>query len=110
MERKRAERLRSAALFELAVFADPAVEPDSHRMAVTLRLAPDAGPDARQHTAARFRDFVTAFQAMGFSLARRHVRARAHDPVYDGIVDLILHRPVPGPPARHCRCPVSLSF
>jgi hypothetical protein len=107
-KRNRTKPHRPAALFELAVFAAPAIESDIHRAAITLRLTRDAGPDAGQYTAARFRDFVTAFQAMGFALAGRHARPRSHDPVYDGIVDLILHRPVRGPPARHCRFPVFL--
>jgi hypothetical protein len=102
-------RIDQGALFELAVFAAPAVEPDSHWTAIKRRLTPNAGPDSGKHTAARFRDFITAFQAMGLSLTNRHARPRSQDPVYHGIVDLILHRPVPGPPARHSRFPVSFS-
>jgi hypothetical protein len=102
-------RIDQGALFELAVFAAPAVEPDSHWTAIKRRLTPNAGPDSGKHTAARFRDFITAFQAMGLSLTNRHARPRSQDPVYHGIVDLILHRPVPGPPARHSRFPVSLT-
>ncbi len=109
MKQQRAKPHRPGALFELAVFAAPAVEPDIHRTAITRRLTPDAGPDTGKHTAARFRDFVTAFQAMSLSLTRRHARPRSHDAVHDGIVDLILHRPIRGPPARHCRVPVSLT-
>src|SRR5215469_12758730 len=40
------------ALFELAAFAAPSVEPDYHRPAVTRGLTTDAHPDAGKHTAA----------------------------------------------------------
>ena len=70
MEHKRVNRIDPEALFELAVFAAPAIEPDIHRTAIKLRLTRNAGPNARQHLAARFRDFVTAFQAMGRPLAQ----------------------------------------
>jgi len=100
-------RIDQGALFELAVFAASAVEPGSHGTAVKRRLTLNAGPDAGKHPAARIRDFITAFQAVGLSLTNRHARPRSLDPVYDGIVNLILHRPVPGPPARHGRVPVA---
>src|SRR4051794_31340413 len=93
-DHNRREPQQRPALFELAVLAAPAVEPDMHRTAITLRLARNAGPDPGKRTAARFRDFVTAFQAMALSDTRRHARPRSHDAVYDGIVDLVLHRPV----------------
>jgi hypothetical protein len=109
MEQKPAKPHGPEALFELAVFAAPAIESNIHRMAITRRLTTDAGPDSGNHTAARFRDFVTAFQAMGLSLTRRHARPRSHDPVCDGIVDLILHRPIRGPSTRHFCLPASLT-
>jgi hypothetical protein len=93
----------------LAVFAASAIEPDVCRTAITSRLTRNAGPDSGERTAARFRDFVTAFHAVWLSLTRRHARPRSHHLVRDGIVDLILHRPVWSPPVCHCRYPVSLS-
>jgi hypothetical protein len=89
------------ALSELAVFAAPAVEADIHRAAIPYRLTAYAGPNSRQCTAAAFRNLVTAFQTMGLCLARWHTRPCSQDPVRDGIVNLILHRPVRGPPACH---------
>ena len=96
-------------LFELAVFAAPAVEPDVGRTAITRRLTRDAGPDPWQRAAARFRDFLAAFDAVGFAFTCRHAGARAFHLVGDGVVDLVLHRPVWSPPVCHCWCPVSLS-
>jgi hypothetical protein len=101
--------LTRPALFELTVFVAAAVEPDVRRTTITRRLTRYAGLDSAHRTTARFRDFVAAFKAMGLSLTRRHVRPRSHDAVYDGIVDLVLHSSVPGPPARHFRFPVSLT-
>jgi hypothetical protein len=94
---------RAGVLFELAVFTAPTVEPDMHRAAITLRLAANAGPYSGQRIAARLRNFLTAFTAMGFCLTGRHTRPRSPDPVHDSIVDLILNRTFRCPPARHCR-------
>ena len=96
-------------LFELAVFAAPAVEPDVGRTAITHRLTRDAGPDPWQRSAARFRDFLTAFDAVGLAFAGRHAGARPFHLVGDRVVDLVLHRPVWSPPVCHCWCPVCLS-
>ena len=109
MEHNRRGQRVHRALFELAVFVAPAVETDVRRTAITRRLTRHAGPDSGHRTAARFRDFVTAFHAMGFAFTRRHARPRPHHPVRDGIVDLILHRPVRSPTGRHCRYPMPLS-
>ena len=92
-------------LFELAVFAAPAIEPDGCRTAIPLRLARNAGFDSRQRLPARFRYFVTAFHAMGLRLTGWHARPRSHHLVRDGVIDLILHRPVWSPSTRHYRCP-----
>jgi len=97
----------SRALFELAVFAAPTVEPNVHRTAITRRLAYDTGPDSGQRTAACLRDFVTALHAIDFSLTCRHACPRSHHAVHNGVVDLVLDRPVRGPTTRHCRCPTS---
>jgi hypothetical protein len=97
------------ALFELAVLAAPSVEPNYHHSAIARGLTTDAHPDAGKHTAARLRDFVTAFNAMGLSLPCRQARPRSHDPIRDGIIDLILYRPVRGPPIRHLRFSGSLT-
>jgi hypothetical protein len=109
----RAKLLRPNALFELAVFAAPAVEPDVHGTAVTRRLTLDARPNPRKHPPARFGDLLAAFEAMGLCHACRHACPRSHDSVHDGIVDLILNRPVGGPPVRHHRiqfAPLSIAL
>src|ERR1700733_14654843 len=100
---------QAGRLFQLAVFVAPAVEPAADRAAISRRLTLDAGPNPGQRTAARLRDFLTALQAVGLALTRRHTRAGPHDPIHDGIVDLILHRPVRSPATRHCRYPILLS-
>ena len=101
--------LRPGALFKLTVLAAPAVEPERRRAAIPRRLALDACPNAGQNTTPSLRDLVAAFHAMDFALARRHARTRSEDPVYDGVVDLILHRPVRGPSTGHRRFPVTLA-
>src|SRR6185437_5056614 len=98
---------RCRALFELAVLAAPAVEPDVHWTAIMGRLTRNTSPDSGQRTAARLGDFIAAFHTMGVSLARRHACPRPQHAVHDGIIDLVLDRPVRGPTARHCRCPIS---
>ena len=99
----------AGGLFKLAVLAAPAVEPERRRAAIPRRLALDAGPNAGQNTAPSLWDFVAACFAMGFALARWHAGTRSEHPVDDGVVDLILHRPVRSPSAGHCRFPVAVS-
>ena len=72
------------------------------------RLAHNAGPGTGHGTPTRLRDFPTAFQAMSLALTRRHVGPRPHHPIRDGVIDLILHRPIRSPTARHHRYPMSL--
>jgi len=98
----------ATVLSELAVFAASTIEPDVHRTAITSRLTYDAGPDARNRKAARFRNFVTAFHAVRLALAPWHARPRPHHFVRDGVVDLILHSSVWSPPVRHRHHPVSI--
>jgi hypothetical protein len=76
---------------------------------ITRRLARNAGPNARHCAATRLRNFLSAFQAMGLALTRRHARTGPHDPIHDGIVDLILHRTVASPTICHCRYPTSFA-
>jgi len=101
-----AQKRRLAPLFELAVFAASAIEPDVRRTAITSRLTRNAGSDSGKRTAARFRDFVTAFHAVGLSFTRRHARPRPHHFVRNAIVDLILYSSVWSPPVRHCCYPI----
>ena len=99
----------SPALFELAVFVAPAVEPDIRRAAITRRLTGDAPAYTRQGATARLRDLFTAFHATGCAFTRRHMRARSQHAIRYGVIDLVLNRPVPRPTARHRCYPVSLS-
>ena len=96
------------ALLGLAIFATPAVEPGVRRATIPRRLAGDAGPDAGQHPAARFWDRVAAFKANGIGITRGDAGARSENAIHDGVVDLILHRPVRRPPACHDRPLLSL--
>jgi hypothetical protein len=100
---------QQGTLFKLAVFAAPAIEPDVRRTAITSRLTHDAGSCSGQRPATRLRYFVTAFHAVGLSFTGGHACSRSHHLVRDSIVDLILHRPVWSPPARHCRNPTFLA-
>jgi hypothetical protein len=106
---ERAGPYQQGTLFKLAVFAAPAIEPDVRRTAIASRLTHDAGSYSGQRPATRLRYFVTAFHAVGLSLTARHACPRSHHLVRDGIVDLILHRPVWSPPVCHYRYPISLS-
>jgi hypothetical protein len=92
-------------LLKLAVFAAPTIKPDIGRTAIMHRLTSDARPDTRKNLAARLWDFVAAFNAVDFALACGQIRTRPEDGVHDGIVDLLLYRPIGRPPVCHCCIP-----
>ena len=96
------------ALLELAIFAASTVEPGVCRETIPRRLTSDAGPNAGQRPAARLWDRVAAFKANGIGITRGNAGARSQDAIHNGVVDLILHRPVRRPPACHVRPLLSL--
>ena len=51
------------------------------RLAITLRLTRNAGSDTEKNTAAPFRDFVAALQAMGLPVASWNACPCPLDPV-----------------------------
>src|SRR3954452_18809895 len=92
---------RCRALRELAVFAAASVEADVRRTAIAPRLTGNAGPNTRERPATSVGDFLAALDAVDGCLASRHARPCSHDAVRNGVVDLVLHRPVRGPTTRH---------
>src|SRR5947208_3594003 len=92
---------RDTELLKLAVFAAASVEAGVRRTAIAPRLTGNAGPNTRARPATSVRDFLAALDAADGCLASRHGRPCSHDAVDNGVVDLVLHRPVRGPTTRH---------
>ena len=70
-------------------------------LAVTARLALHTGARAGQGTAAGFRNFIAAFDAMVCPLTGGQASARGEHAVSDGVFNLVQNRAVARPTASH---------
>jgi|TARA_R110002049_G_scaffold107068_2_gene254655 hypothetical protein len=93
--------LAERRLAQLAVLAATAVEAGLRSGCIARRLARHTGPCPGQGAAARFGNFVAAFDAIFCSFSGRHIGSRALDRVGYCIVYLILHRTIACPAACH---------
>ena len=87
--------------FELAVFAAAPIETDVHWTAITLGLARNAGPDTLDRPTSCLRYLFTALDTIRLALAVGDQCPYPEHAVCDGVVDLILYRPIRGPAGRH---------
>jgi hypothetical protein len=88
-------------LLHLTILAAPPIDAEADRTAVVVRLTRNAPPYSRHRLTARYRNFLAAVRAIHRSPARRHPGTCSHYRVRDGVVDLVLHRPVWSPTTRH---------
>jgi hypothetical protein len=88
-------------LAQLAILAATAVEAGLRAGCIARRLACHTGPCPGQGAAARFGNFVAAFDAIFCGFSGRHIGPRALDRVGYCIVYLILHRTIACPAACH---------
>jgi hypothetical protein len=86
---------------QLTVLAAPAIEAALAPAGIARGLSLDAGSDTRQRATACFDNRLTAFVTIWCTLAGRHTPARFQHRIAHGVVDLILHRAIARPAARH---------
>jgi hypothetical protein len=110
---RRARRLpglgEGPALFDLTVLVAPTVDPTGTGSPIDLAPTGHASGGPGQGLAPDLGNFLAAFDAERLAGPHGELRPRAFHRVGDAIVDPILNRPIPRPPARHalhpdCHC------